>query len=337
MKRALTIVLSLMATTLAFAQGANNIRLNEVMTSNLTSLQDEFGNRNPWVEIVNTAFSTYNIRGMFITTDRTVLNKSLTVPQRMSRMSIIPNGDARTNLSARQHIVFFLNSNPTKGALHLSANVNSNTPIWIALYDGNAIDLIDSVTVPVMRTNCSYARKTDGAATWVVRDADHVTPGTDNFIQASETKIQKLKREDPYGLGITALCMGIVFLCLALLYVFFLVFGWIADRRSRIASTQPVKPVVKTAKKLNKVRHMTSNILQEGIELKGRDKEVYVAVISMALKQYLEDVHDVESGVLTIKPDHSSWGAHTSFNNNLNVNHNVNANHNHNHNLNHNL
>ncbi len=330
MKRAFTIMLSLAACLMTYGQGANNIRLNEVMTNNQTSLQDEFGDHCPWVEIVNTAFSTYNIRGMFITTDRTVLNNELTVPQRMSRMSIIPNGDSRTNLTAKQHIVFFLNSHPTKGTLHLDANVNSNTPIWIALYDGNAIDLIDSVTVPVMRTNCSYARKSDGAKTWGVRDADHVTPGTNNFIQASETKIQKLKREDPYGLGITALCMGIVFLCLALLYIFFLVFGWIADRRSRIASTQPVKPVVMTAKKINKVRHMTSNILQEGMELKGRDKEVYVAVISMALKQYLEDVHDVESGVLTIKPDHSSWGAHTTFNNNLSLNHNQNHNPNHN-------
>ena len=73
---------------------------------------------------------------------------------------------------------------------------------------------------------------------------------------------------------------------------------------------------------------MTSNILQEGLEMKGRDKEMYVAVISMALKQYLEDIHDVESGVLTIKPDHSSWGAHTSFNNNVNhnTNHNLNRN-----------
>ncbi|MBR4276020.1 MAG: OadG family protein [Prevotella sp.] len=328
MKRAITIMLSLVTSIMIFGQGANNIRINEVMTSNQTSLQDEFGNRNPWVEIVNTAFSTYNIRGMFITTDRTVLNKSLTVPQRMSRMSIIPNGDARTNLSARQHIVFFLNSNHNKGLLHLDANVRSNKPVWIALYDGNAIDLIDSVTIPVIPINTSYARKSDGADTWVMRDADHVTPGTDNYIQASETKIQKLKRDDPHGLGITALCMGIVFLCLALLYVFFLVFGWIADRRSRIASTQPVKPVVKTAKKINKVRHMTSNILQEGLEMKGRDKEMYVAVISMALKQYLEDIHDVESGVLTIKPDHSSWGAHTSFNNNVNHNTNHNLNHN---------
>ena len=63
---------------------------------------------------------------------------------------------------------------------------------------------------------------------------------------------------------------------------------------------------------------MTSNILQEGVELKGIDKEVYVAVIAMALKQYLEDVHDVESGVLTIKPRTSAWGAHNTFSNDMN-------------------
>lgn len=136
------------------------------------------------------------------------------------------------------------------------------------------------------------------------------------FSQETEASA-RLKEVDPHGFGLTALCMGIVFLCLALLYVFFLVFGWIADRRARIVSTTPVKPVVKTAKKLNKVRHMTSNILQEGVEFKGRDKEVYIAVISMALKQYLDDVHDVESGVLTIKPVKSSWGAHNAFNNNI--------------------
>ena len=132
--------------------------------------------------------------------------------------------------------------------------------------------------------------------------------------QESSAASERLKEVDPHGFGLTALCMGIVFLCLALLYVFFLVFGWVADRKARIAVTPPVKPVVTTAKKINKVRHITSNILQEGLELKGRDKEVYIAVISMALKQYLDDVHDVESGILTIKPSHSSWGAHNTFN-----------------------
>lgn len=125
----------------------------------------------------------------------------------------------------------------------------------------------------------------------------------------------QMKADDPYGIGITVMCMGVVFSCLALLYVFFKCFGFVADRRGKIASKQPIKPIVKTGKKLNEVRHATSNILQDGFETRGRDKEIYIAVISMALKQYLEDVHDVESGVLTIKPHHTSWNEHSHFNN----------------------
>ena len=122
--------------------------------------------------------------------------------------------------------------------------------------------------------------------------------------------VETLKRDDPHGFGITVLCMGVVFLCLALLFGFFKVFGYFADRQNKLkdlAEMQPIKPIVQTGKKLNEVRHATSNILQDGIETKGRDKEIYIAVIAMALHQYLEDVHDVESGILTIKPHHSAW------------------------------
>ena len=123
--------------------------------------------------------------------------------------------------------------------------------------------------------------------------------------------------DDPYGIGINVMCMGVVFLCLALLFGFFKCFGYFADRQNKlkkVAETTPIKPIVQTGKKLNEVRHVTSNILQDGLETKGRDKEIYIAVIAMALKQYQDDVHDVESGVLTIKPRQSAWAA-PAFNN----------------------
>lgn len=124
------------------------------------------------------------------------------------------------------------------------------------------------------------------------------------------TAVERLRHDDPYGFGITILCMGVVFLCLALLFAFFKVFGYFADRQTKLkelADMQPVKPIVQTGKILNEVRQVTSNILQDGIDTKGRDKKIYIAVIAMAMKQYLDDMHDVESGVLTIKPHASAW------------------------------
>ena len=289
------------------AQIENSIKINEVMTNNSASLKDEYGQSEAWIEIANVSHTTYNIRGMYITTDRSVLDEKMSVPERVSRMSVIPNGEPRTALGARQHLVFFLNSNPAKGALHLTAKVDSVKPVWIALYNGNGVDLLDSITVPVMAVNQSYARYKEGSDQWDVKPAEAVTPGISNYITVEETKIAKLKREDPHGFGITVMAMGIVFFCLALLFVFFTFFGMFMEYLRKAAKVQPIRAGVKTVEKTMEVASKTSTILQDGLKLKGIDKEVYIAVISMALKQYQDDVHDVESGIITIKPKNTDW------------------------------
>jgi len=311
--------LALLLTTLllaaaphAYAQRNSSIKINEVMTDNQESLLDEYGERSAWIEVANISFSTYNIRGMYLTTDRTVLDKQMSAPERMKRMCIIPSGEKRTELTARQHILFYANSNPQKGSLHLNLNITPGQPTWIAIYDGNGVDLIDSVSVPALAPNTSYARVTDGAAEWVTRTADDVTPDITNQVGEKESKIAKIKRDDPYGFGITILSMGIVFACLALLFLFFWLLGIVMGNTSKkaakkIASVQPMKAVVKTGEKVAETGHKTNVILKDGLHSKGIDKEIYIAVISMALKQYQDDVHDMESGIITIKHKDTHW------------------------------
>ena len=289
-----------------YGQGARNIVINEVMTNNTASIEDEFGVRQAWIELENTSFTTYNIRGMYLTTDRSVLDPQMSVPERIKRMSAIPSGDTRTNMGGRQHIVFFGNSNPAQGKLHLSLKVPMSEPVWIALYNGNAVELIDSVTVPALNADQSYARQ---GKKWSVKAAQNVTPGIENFIKTDETKDAKLKRDDPYGIGITLLAMGIVFTCLAVLFIFFSLFGLLMrhmETARKVANTQPIKPITKTVEKTAETVHKTGVILQEGLKTKGIDREIYMAVIGMALKQYEDDVHDVESGIITIKEKTSS-------------------------------
>ena len=299
--------LLLAGASMTHAQVEQSIKINEVMTSNTSNLQDEYGQREAWIEIANVSFTTYNVRGMFITTDRSVLDPQMSVPERMKRMSAIPSGEPRTALSGRQHLILFCNSLPSKGSMHLSVPIDPSKPTWIGLYSGNATLLIDSVTVPVIADNLSYARHKDGSVNWVVKSAEQVTPGISNMTDIVETKTAKLKREDPYGFGITVLAMGIVFFCLALLFVFFTLFGFFMKHRSAVANIQPVKAGVKTVEKTMEVASKTSTILQDGLKTKGIDKEVYMAVIAMALKEYQDNVHDVESGVITIKPKNTDW------------------------------
>ena len=297
-----------MSATAAMAQGAKNIRINEILTNNTQSIQDEFGQHEAWIELENTSFTTYNVRGMYFTTDRSVLDPKMSVPERIKRMSVIPNGEPRTQIGGRQHLVFFCNSAPTKGKLHLSLNIPMSEPFWIGFYNGNATDLIDSVSVPALAADQSFSRQTSDK--WSVKKAENVTPGTENFIKADETKDAKLKREDPHGFGISLLAMGIVFFCLTVLFLFFWLFGLVMrhiDTAKKVVNTQPIKPITKTVEVTHDIAHATGNILQNGLKTKGIDKEVYMAVIGMALKQYEDDVHDVESGIITIKQKSSDW------------------------------
>jgi flagellar basal body-associated protein FliL len=297
----------LTSTSAVMAQGAKNIRLNEVLTNNTASIVDEFGQREAWIELENSSFTTYNIRGMYLTTDRSVLDPKMSVPDRIKRMSVIPNGDSRTQIGGQQHIVFFCNSNPAQGKLHLSLSIPMSEPVWIGFYNGNAVELIDSVTVPALAADQSYARHGN---TWSIKKAENVTPGIENFIKTDETKDAKLRRDDPHGFGITLLAMGIVCFCLAVLFLFFWLFGLIMrnlETAKKVVNAQPIKPITKTVEVTHDIAHATGNILQDGLKTKGIDKEVYIAVISMALKQYQDDVHDIESGIITIKSRQTGW------------------------------
>lgn len=305
-------VLLLAGTSNISAQMDASIKLNEVMTSNSSSLQDEYGMRHAWLEIENISHSTYNIRGMYVTTDRSVLDRKMSVSERQKRMSQIPNGDERTNLSGRQHLVLYLGSQPNLGTLHLAVPVDATKPLWIALYNGNATQLIDSVSVPLLEADQSYARIANNGtgADWEVKSADRVTPGISNVTTVSESKVEKFKREDPYGFGMALMAMGIVFFCLALLWIVFSLFGMLMrhmETAKKVANKQPIKPITKTVEKTIEVGHKTGVILKDGFESKGIDREVYMAVIGMALKQYEDDVHDVESGIITIKSKATDW------------------------------
>ena len=291
-------------------QGAKNIVISEVLTGNATSIVDEFGQREAWIELENTSYTTYNVRGMFITTDRSVLDKGLSAPERIKRMSMIPSGDERTNIGARQHLVLFANSSPAQGKLHLTVQIPDSAAVWVALYNGNGVELIDSVSVPILGDDCSYARTEKG---WAVKQAQQVTPGIENVAGdgvAKKTGVDKFKEQDPHGFAMAIMAMGVVFLCLALLWLFFTLFGMLMrhlDTAKKVANAQPIKPITKTVEATKELAHKTGNVLQEGLDKKGIDMEVYMAVIGMALSQYQDDVHDVESGIITIKSKDTGW------------------------------
>ncbi|MDO5482678.1 MAG: OadG family protein [Bacteroidaceae bacterium] len=306
MKKLLSIVSLLVASTAVFAQGARDLKLNEVYvyspvcsdSSQNASYVDEYGQPASWIEIENTSYSTHNIRNCFLTINPAVLDESLSAPEREKLMSEIPAGDPRTSLSAKQRITFFADGNVNRGTLHLNFNLPVGEPFTVYLFDGNAVDLLDSIRVEALPAGSSYAR-IDGTE-WEVVAEDKVTPNAPNQILKNK-KIQEFKEKDPYGIAMTLMCMGVVFLCLILLFVFFHIFGWAMNRASMLARVRAIRAVHNQA---SKVVEMAK---QGTTETKGIDMETYTAVIGLALHEYFGGTHDLESGVLTIQQGHTTW------------------------------
>lgn len=307
MKKFLSTLSLLVVSAAALAQGAHDFKINEVYVYNPASCDssqcaasyvDEYGQPASWIEIENTSYSTHNIRNCFLTINPAVLDKDMPAPEREKLMSEIQSGDPRTSLPAKQRITFFADGNLNRGTLHLNFTLPVGESFTVYLFDGNAVDLLDSVRVEVLPSGSSYARIND--AEWQILPENEVTPNAPNVVYKNK-KIQEFKEKDPYGIAMTLMCMGVVFLCLVLLFVFFHVFGWAMNRASMLARVRAIRSV---HEKASKVVEMAK---QGTTETKGIDMETYTAVIGLALHEYLGGTHDLESGVLTIQQGPTTW------------------------------
>src|SRR5574344_1398840 len=300
--RSLGLFIALLLTA-SFAFGQSKaLCINEVMTNNTSSVIDDYGLHQPWIEIFNTSFSNIDIKTCFLTTNKAVLNPDLSVTQRTKMMYMIPKGDVKSLLPPRQFVLFWADAMPKRGNSHLSFSLDPNKSNWIALYDANGVTLIDSITIPPLKANASYALRKDGvkACGWEIKGLQankYVTPGTNNITLDSNIIVTKFKENDPIGIGMAIIAMAVVFFALILLYLAFKTTGKIGESISR--------------KNAMKSRGITDK--KEAIEKSvGHESGEYYAAIGMALHEYQNNVHDIEETLLTIhrtKRKYSPWSS----------------------------
>lgn len=287
--------LSLLFATSAVAQDASSFKISEVMVDNPDGLVDEYGSRSPWIEIANTSWGTISLQNCYLTNNRKALEDML-VPERIKLMSLIARGDSRTTLEAQKRIVFFADGRTNLGTLHTNFTLTPGKDNFIALFDGNARTLLDSVTVPAsLPAGYSYARvlsENMKSYTWKALPPEKVTPGNANNLgDVNEDKVAEFKERDPHGFGMAILGMGIVFSCLISLYLFFKVFGIFFHKNNESNAARPMKVI-------SEERSDSGN--------EATLQEIYMAVIALALSRAVKN-HDEESGIITIKPHRSNW------------------------------
>jgi len=263
--------------TIIQAQSSSDLRINEILVINDSNYIDDFGQRNAWIEIFNTAYNNVNIAGMYLTDDPNN-------PQKYR----IPKGDPITVIQPRNYLVFFADNHTTRGILHLNFDLSNSN--YVGLFDVNGTTLIDEIRFPKLESDISYGRINDGAEQWAV--LEKTTPKSNNFTGVIYNAGDEFVKIDPYGLGMTFIAMSVVFLSLILLYFVF--------KNTRRLYTLNLKRLFSNEK---------NTVENEGLhDISGEVN----AAISMALYLYRNELHDHEETVLTIKKvarSYSPWSS----------------------------
>ena len=161
----------------AKAQLTTSVRFNEVLVVNEDNFVDDYGKRHPWFELYNNSAGTVDLRGCFLTDDKS-----------NPRKYMIPKGDVLTKVPPYQHILFWADNKPTRGTFHVNFTLDPTKDNYIALYDADGTTLIDEVKVPAGQVaDISYAREMDGTGKWI--SMTKVTPSTNNVTLDTNEKV----------------------------------------------------------------------------------------------------------------------------------------------------
>ena len=269
----------------------NKLVLNEVLITNEGNYQDDYGLHSAWIEIFNRSYGSADLAGCYLKFKN----------GRDSASYFIPKGDILILVKPRQHALFWADGEARRGTFHTNFTLNPDDTNWIGLYDSGR-NLLDSIVIPAgaLQANQSYARISDAAEKWEVKDGSaekYVTPSTNNKTIDSNAKMEKFEEHDSDGIGMSISAMSVVFCGLILLFIAFKIVGRVSVSLSK--------------RNAMKAKGITDK--QEAKEKKlGEAPGEIFAAIAMAMYEMQSDVHDVEDTVLTItrvKRSYSPWSS----------------------------
>lgn len=270
----------------------SKLLLNEVLIENESNFQDDYGLHSAWIEIFNKSYGSADLAGCYL--------KFSSQPGDTVTY-FIPKGDVLTLVKPRQHALFWADGEPNRGTFHTNFKLDPQRSNWIGLYDSGKKKL-NEVTIPAgkLKANQSYARVSDAADQWEVKDETgdkYVTPSTNNKTINSHAKMEKFELHDQIGIGMSISAMLVVFCGLILLFISFKIVGKVS--------------VSLSARNAMKVKGITNKQEAKEKQLGQAPGEVFAA-IAMAMHEFQSDVHDVEDTVLTItrvKRSYSPWSS----------------------------
>jgi CotH kinase protein/Lamin Tail Domain/FlgD Ig-like domain len=138
--------------------------LNELMSSNTSTIKDLAEEYDDWLEIYNPQDTIVNLSGKYLTDKE----DNLTKWQFPENAKIQPH----------QYILIWCDEDQDQVGAHTNFKISSRGE-FIAIVDNDGVTIVDSVTIPQLNENESYARRND-EGDWLITETS--TPGESNFV-----------------------------------------------------------------------------------------------------------------------------------------------------------
>ncbi|WP_298064957.1 OadG family transporter subunit [uncultured Rikenella sp.] len=276
MKRLLLMLVLAALCAGGYAQGLKDIRINEVLVDNRSSYVDDHGNHEGWIELHNTGYSNVNIGGAYLTVRRGDLTRTYRIPKNDSRTLIPPQG----------YVIFFADSSSNRGTFHTNFVLDETGYLAFMDQGRNVVDsVVYDVTAQLPDVSIGWAEDT-GTGAEAFGPLAGITPMQANETEEKMPAAEKFRLRDPSGVVMAITAMSVVFSALILLFFFFKNIGRLMIR----ATTKKEETAAAT------VPNAAKSAVKPERELVGEE----IAAIAIALRRYEEDMHDIESHILTI-------------------------------------
>lgn len=155
---------SALSVTVAIPTG-DNLIINEFLADNVNSTPDAAGEHDDWVELYNPTSSPVLLTGKYMTD-----NPANLVKWRFTQDSLY--------LDAGEYLVVWCDDNLTQAGVHTNFKL-SKSGEYIAIVDTNGVTVMDSLSFGAQKTDTSYGRYPDAAASWQFM---FPTPGSANVV-----------------------------------------------------------------------------------------------------------------------------------------------------------
>ena len=141
---------------LAFGKmGAQNpVVINEIMASNMTTIADENGEFNDWIELYNTSGSAVDLGSWFLTDN----------PANLTKWDFPTN----TSIAAHGYLIIWADEDSSQGPLHTNFKLSALGEQLMLINASGAV--VQNITFGAQTTDKGYARSPNGTGSFIIKN-----------------------------------------------------------------------------------------------------------------------------------------------------------------------